>query len=45
MAKEIGAFDKYGVDAQLIFVSSGPIVVQALLGGDMNKLVWRLPTP
>jgi NitT/TauT family transport system substrate-binding protein len=36
MAKEIGAFEKYGIDAQLIFVSSGPIVVQALLGGDMS---------
>ena len=36
MAKEIGAFDKYGIDAQLIFASSGPIVVQALLGGDMQ---------
>ena len=36
MAKEIGAFEKYGVDAELIFVSSGPIVVQALLGGDMK---------
>jgi ABC-type nitrate/sulfonate/bicarbonate transport system substrate-binding protein len=28
MAKEIGAFDKYGIDAELIFVSSGPIVVR-----------------
>jgi len=36
MAKETGAFEKYGIDAELIFVSSGPIVVQALLGGDMN---------
>ena len=36
MAKEIGAFEKYGIDAELIFVSSGPIVVQALLGGDMK---------
>jgi ABC-type nitrate/sulfonate/bicarbonate transport system substrate-binding protein len=36
MAKEIGAFEKYGIDAQLIFVSSGPVVVQALLGGDMQ---------
>ena len=34
MAKEIGAFEKYGIDAELIFVSSGPVVVQALLGGD-----------
>ena len=36
MGKEIGAFEKYGIDAQLIFVSSGPVVVQALLGGDMK---------
>jgi ABC-type nitrate/sulfonate/bicarbonate transport system substrate-binding protein len=36
MAKEIGAFEKYDIDAELIFVSSGPIIVQALLGGDMN---------
>jgi ABC-type nitrate/sulfonate/bicarbonate transport system substrate-binding protein len=36
MAKEIGAFDKYGIDADLIFISAGPIVVQALLGGDLQ---------
>ena len=36
MAKEIGAFDKYSIDADLIFVSSGPVAVQALLGGDMK---------
>lgn len=36
MAKEIGAFEKYGVDAELIFISSGPVVVQALLGGDLQ---------
>jgi NitT/TauT family transport system substrate-binding protein len=36
MAKEIGGFEKYGIDTELIFVSSGPIVVQALLGGDMK---------
>lgn len=36
MAKEIGAFEKNGIDAELIFVSSGPVVVQALLGGDMQ---------
>jgi NitT/TauT family transport system substrate-binding protein len=36
MAKEIGSFEKYGIDAELIFVSSGPVVVQALLGGDMK---------
>jgi ABC-type nitrate/sulfonate/bicarbonate transport system substrate-binding protein len=36
MAKEIGSFEKNGIDAELIFVSSGPVVVQALLGGDMQ---------
>lgn len=36
MAKETGAFEKYGIDADLIFISSGPIVVQALLGGDLQ---------
>jgi len=36
MAKEIGSFDKYGIDADLIFISAGPIVVQALLGGDLQ---------
>jgi ABC-type nitrate/sulfonate/bicarbonate transport system substrate-binding protein len=41
MAKEIGAFDKNGIDAQLIFVSSGPVVVQALLGGDMQAGLAR----
>jgi ABC-type nitrate/sulfonate/bicarbonate transport system substrate-binding protein len=35
MAKEIGAYEKYGIDAELIYVSSGPVVVQALLGGDV----------
>jgi ABC-type nitrate/sulfonate/bicarbonate transport system substrate-binding protein len=33
MAKEIGAFEKYGINADLIFISSGPVVVQALIGG------------
>ena len=36
MAKEIGAFGKYGIDADLIFISSGPVVVQALIGGDLQ---------
>ena len=36
MAKEIGAFEKYGINADLIFISSGPVVVQALIGGDMQ---------
>src|ERR687895_1598865 len=35
MAKESGAFDKYGIQADIIFISSGPVVVQALIGGDL----------
>jgi NitT/TauT family transport system substrate-binding protein len=36
MAKEVGAFEKYGVQGELIFISSGPVVVQALIGGDLQ---------
>ncbi len=36
MAKDSGAFDKYGLQADIIFISSGPVVVQALIGGDLQ---------
>jgi ABC-type nitrate/sulfonate/bicarbonate transport system substrate-binding protein len=36
MAKEIGAFEKYGIQADLIYIPSGPVVVQALIGGDLH---------
>src|SRR5918999_3541913 len=36
MAKEIGAFEKNGIQADIIFISSGPVVVQALIGGDLQ---------
>src|SRR6266404_1348914 len=36
MAKEIGAYEKHGINAELIYISSGPTVVQALLGGDVT---------
>ena len=36
MAKDSGAFDKYGIQADIIFISSGPVVVQALIGGDLQ---------
>jgi ABC-type nitrate/sulfonate/bicarbonate transport system substrate-binding protein len=36
MAKQIGAYEKYGIDTELIYISSGPTVVQALLGGDVT---------
>lgn len=39
MAKDIGAFDKYGVDANLVFISSGPVMVPALIGGDVQAAV------
>ena len=35
MAKEIGAYERYGIDAEMIYISSGPTTVQALLGGDI----------
>ena len=36
MAKEIGAFEKYGFNADVIYISSGPVVLQALIGGDLT---------
>jgi len=36
MAKEIGAFEKNGLDAQLIYISSGATVIQALVGGSLH---------
>jgi ABC-type nitrate/sulfonate/bicarbonate transport system substrate-binding protein len=36
MAKEIRAFEKYGIQADIIFISSGPVVVQSLIGGDLQ---------
>jgi ABC-type nitrate/sulfonate/bicarbonate transport system substrate-binding protein len=36
MAKESGAFQKHGVNGDIIFISSGPVVVQALIGGDLQ---------
>lgn len=36
MVKEIGAFDKYGLVADVIYISSGPVVLQALIGGDLT---------
>lgn len=36
MAKEMGAFEKHGIHAELIYISSGPVVIQALIGGDLQ---------
>ncbi len=36
MAKESGAFEKYGLQADIILITSGPVAVQSLLGGDVQ---------
>lgn len=36
MAKDSGAFDKYGIQADIVYISSGPVVLQALIGGDLQ---------
>jgi NitT/TauT family transport system substrate-binding protein len=36
MAKESGAFERNGLQSDVIFISSGPVVVQALIGGDLQ---------
>ena len=38
-AKDNGAFDKYGVDPSLIFISSSPVMVPALIGGDVQAAI------
>lgn len=39
VAKDSGAFAKYGVDPNLIFISSSPVMVPALIGGDVQAAV------
>ena len=36
MAKEMGAFEKHGVKADLVYISSGSITVQAMMGGNLD---------
>lgn len=36
MAKESGAFEKYGLQADILLITSGPVSVQALIGGDLH---------
>jgi ABC-type nitrate/sulfonate/bicarbonate transport system substrate-binding protein len=38
MAKESGAFEKYGLQADIILITSGPIAVQSLIGGDLHAV-------
>ena len=36
MAKEIGAFEKHGLKSELVYISSGSITVQAMVGGNLD---------
>jgi len=38
MAKDSGAFDKYGIQADIILITSGPVSVQSLIGGDLQAV-------
>src|SRR5882724_3555563 len=36
MAKEIGAFERNGLNAELVYISSGATAIQALVGGSVQ---------
>jgi len=36
MAKEMGVFDKHGLSVDLVYISSGAVVTQALVGGSVH---------
>jgi len=38
MAKESGAFERYGLQADILLITSGPISVQSLIGGDLQAV-------
>src|ERR1700756_2296349 len=39
MAKEIGAFERQGLKADLVYISSGSITVQAMVGGNLDMSI------
>jgi ABC-type nitrate/sulfonate/bicarbonate transport system substrate-binding protein len=39
MAKEIGAFEKQGLKADLVYISSGSVTVQAMVGGNLDMSI------
>ena len=39
MAKEIGAFERHGLKSELVYISSGSITVQAMVGGNLDMSV------
>jgi NitT/TauT family transport system substrate-binding protein len=36
MAKQAGLFEKYGLDAEVTYIASGPTMIQSLLAGELN---------
>jgi ABC-type nitrate/sulfonate/bicarbonate transport system substrate-binding protein len=36
MAKDSGAFEKYGLQGDIILITSGPVATQSLIGGDLQ---------
>lgn len=38
MAKDSGAFDRNGIQADIILITSGPVSVQSLIGGDLQAV-------
>jgi NitT/TauT family transport system substrate-binding protein len=39
MAKEVGAFEKHGLQAELVYIPSGPLAVSALIAGHLDLAV------
>ncbi len=39
MAKEIGAFEEQGLKADLVYISSGSVAVQAMVGGNLQMAI------
>src|SRR5262252_7539757 len=39
LAKEIGAFEKQGLKSDLVYISSGSITVQAMVGGNLDMSI------
>ena len=39
MAKEIGAYEKYGLQADLVFIASGAVAAASLISGDLDMAV------
>src|SRR5579875_78517 len=45
MAKEAGLFEKYGLDAELQFIPSGPTMVQSMVAGEVDFGEVSAPSP